>query len=85
MNETGVEPTFGLMVSHKHQNGPKIIYYLEPLCGLRKPNHYLVRESVQIWNQVGGSLLRVDTKLTKLVFRYCDGIVTMRDPGDGLR
>lgn len=39
----------------------------------------LVRESVQFWNPLVDSLLRVDAKLTKIGFRYCNGVVSIQD------
>ena len=64
-----------LLQSHKQQNGPKIKYYLEPFCPLRKGILLLVRERVNLWNQFYPSLQIVDAKLTKLEFRYHDGKV----------
>ena len=54
------------MRSHEQQNGPKIRYYLEPFCPLRKGKLLLVRELDSRWNHFVPSLYLLHEKLDDL-------------------
>jgi hypothetical protein len=55
---------------HRHQNGSKTTYCLEPFCGLRKPILLLVRECDVRWNSIEASLVLFYRKMLDLGFTY---------------
>jgi hypothetical protein len=63
-------PIIAFLRSHAQQNGPRIEYYLEPFCGLRKQILFLVRECDVRWNSVEASLLVFYRKMTDLGFTF---------------